>query len=154
MLRFIFLLAALSLASVATAARLNADSSWDEIRAARDIDVRIPEIAFQSGERTYSIPVTDVCLADENTFRTKEKVALRSRPTSGRVDNSVSMGNDFLFTDRTFTQRRCVADGRNCTWKTETVETGLEYNIPVKEKSSRGVGRTLFRKPYTITACS
>ena len=154
MLRSTLVLAALALASVAHAARVDVNSSWDEIKAARDIAVRIPEIGFQSGERSYTIPVTDVCLADENTFRTKEKVALRSRPTSGRTDNSVSLGNDFLFTDRTFTQRRCVADGRNCTWQTETVETALEYNISVKEKSSRGVGRTLFRKPYTITACS
>ena len=154
MLRSILILAALALASVAHAARVDVNSSWDEIRAARDVDVRVPEIGFKSEARSYSIPVTDVCLADENTFRTTEKISLRSRPTSGRVDNSVSQGNDFLTTDRTFTERRCVADGRNCTWQTQTVETPLEYNISVKEKSSRGVGRTLFRKPYTITACS
>jgi hypothetical protein len=154
MMRSILVLAALALASVAHAVRVDVNSSWEEIRAARDVDVRVPEIGFKSEERSYSISVTDVCLADENTFRTKEKVALRSRPTSGRVDNSVSQGDDFLSTDRTFTQRRCVADGRNCTWQTDTVETRLEYNIPVKEKSSRGVGRTLFTKPYTITACS
>jgi hypothetical protein len=153
MLRSIVVLAALALASVAHAARVDVNSSWDEIRAARDVDVRVPEIGFKSEERSYSIPVTDVCLVDENTLRTKEERNIRSRSTSGRVDNSVSLGKDYLYTDRTYTKRSCVGS-RGCKWVTETVETRLDYNIPVKEKSSRGVGRTLFTKPYTITACN
>jgi hypothetical protein len=152
MLRSIVVLAALALASFAHAARVDVNSSWDEIRASRDVDVRVPDIEFKSEERSNSIPVTDVCLVDENTFRTTDKRNIRSRSTSGRTDNSVSLGKDYLYTERTFTKRRCVGT-RSCNWVTETVETPLEYNIPVKEKSSRGVGKTLFRKPYTITAC-
>ena len=153
MLRVTLVIVGLAVASVAHAARIDANSSWDEIRAAQGVSVRIPDISFTVDGVNYSVPATEVCLVDKDKFRTKEKHDIHSRSTSGRVDNSVSLGKDYLYTDRTHIKRSCVG-GRSCKWVSETVETPLEYNLEVKEKSSRGDGRLLFEKKYTITACS
>ena len=140
-----------------SAAAIDANSSWDEIMSSQQHAVTLPMIDFVTKDPSKSastIPVTDVCLSDKTTFRSKEKKRIFKRSTSGRGDNRAPAGEDFLYTDRTSTQRRCVANGRSCEWKSESVEIPLKYDIQVRQKSSRGSGRVLFTKTYTIAECS
>lgn len=115
--------------------------SWDELKANHDVTFEGDKIWFEGKQ----LSVLDVCMSDEETFRTVEEQVMEHQ----EYDDFVFDGMEYMYKSVKGTKTMVDYDG--------TIEVPVVYpttlNIDVVELDDENYNEFLFSAEYTIPAC-
>lgn len=132
------------------------NSSWESIKASRNVVAKAPTVAFDAGAATTFISVLDLC-ANSEEVQTIEKqnvykhVMLNNR-NAIEVIGTKNLTHPITYTHTVFRK----SPGSSSSVEVEVTETiAIDYNVDVVEKllGSSREGRKLFVKEFSIPAC-
>ncbi len=140
------------LLSVSALAKVGPESPWEDIIAARNIQIDAGKVQF--GNRFFS--VLETCYAaSADMMRTAKKVTIYDRRDNGDRTIWVPVGKDFLHTSRVYEREVCRGMGRECQWEVETREYSLSPKVSVRKapRGDRSFGDLLFTKVFNVPSC-
>ena len=148
------ILAILIMSVSANAYAVSAGSTWNEILASKQTDVRLPQVEFLAGEVSMFISIESLCFT-ATQIKTQTAQPIYKQVAAGR-DNSklVVVGKELLATNRNYVAK--IPGNRDNQTIDLEVSIPIAYELPVYVASSgsRPSNRILFKKNLALPECS
>ncbi len=149
------LLLAATLIFSANSFAVTVNSSWSDINAAYNTDVKAPQVAFKAGEATTFYSIFETCVSGDKVL-TAEPKDVYTQVRHGKNDvELVVVGQEVLSHAKTYTSTIPAGNhGQSTVEITVTIPTVNKIEVFEKSVKNGQEGRKLFTKTFTIPACN